>query len=82
MAIPELQSDAKLTIGSKQTRLALENNQAAQVFIAEDAELRVVKPIADICQKKGIPVIKVVSMRELGKACGIQVGAAAAAVIK
>ena len=82
MAIPGLEAEANLTVGSKQTKLAIENGQAIKVFVARDAEARLVDPIVQQCTEKGIPVVRAVSMSELGKACGIQVGAAVAAIVQ
>jgi len=69
------------TIGTKQTLKALENNQVALVFIAEDAEEHVISSLKQLCLEKGIDVVTVSTMRELGDACNIQVGAASAAIL-
>lgn len=82
MAIPGLDDSARLSVGTKQTKLALEKGEAEKVFIAGDADGKLVGPIVELCQELGIPLVSVDSMRELGKACGIQVGAAAAAIIR
>jgi len=82
MAIPELEEGYKLTVGAKQTRLAIERGAAVKVFVAQDAEERVVEPILRLCSRLGLPVIEGPSMRELGKACGIQVGASSAAMVR
>lgn len=81
MAIQGLEG-ASLTVGTKQTRLAIENGSAVKVFIARDADPKLIDPIVVQCREKGIPLVSVVSMRELGKACGIQVGAAAATMVR
>lgn len=81
MAIPGLEVGARLTVGTKQTKLAIESGNVVKVFIARDAEANLVEPIIDQCRENGIPVVTVASMRELGRACGIQVGAAAAAMV-
>lgn len=81
MPFPEMEKGARLTVGSKSTITAIQNGSAVRVFVAEDADKKLILPILAICQEKGIPVVRVVSMRELGRACGIQVGAAAAAVV-
>jgi large subunit ribosomal protein L7A len=82
MAIPELEDGAVLRVGAKQTRLALEQGMAIKVFFAQDAEARLVNPIVLQCRNQGVPVVGVASMQELGKACGIQVGAATAVLIR
>ena len=51
-------------------------------FIAADADIRISRPLLESCEAAGVKVITADSMHELGKACGIHVGAAAAAVLK
>ena len=79
--LEELKKAPKKTIGTKQTLKAIEKNQVKVVFIAEDAEEHVVSGLRAICKEKGIEVIPVATMKELGEACGIQVGAASAAIL-
>ena len=50
--------------------------------MAENAERHVIEPILAACREKGIPVVRVDSMKTLGKACGIKVGCASAAIIQ
>lgn len=79
--INKLKAAPKKTIGTKQTLKAIQNNQASVVFIAQDAESHVVLDLEKMCQEKGIEIVAVDNMRELGDACGIQVGAASAAIL-
>jgi large subunit ribosomal protein L7A len=51
------------------------------VYVARDAEERIVSPIVRLCEEKSLELVLVDSMSELGKACGIKVGAAAAATL-
>jgi len=74
--------DSKKTVGTKQTLKAVQKGSVSMVFIAENAELHVVTPLYELCQEKNIEIIKVESMALLGKACGIDVGTASAAIIK
>lgn len=69
------------TVGVKQTQRALEKGIVRQVFIAKDAEQHVLRPIIESCHTRGIKVVEISTMIELGKACGIEVGAAVAALI-
>lgn len=69
------------TIGTKQTLKALEDNQVSLVFIAEDAEEHVISNLKKLCLDKGVKIVTVSTMRELGDACEIQVGAASAAIL-
>ncbi|WP_425059805.1 Ribosome-associated protein L7Ae-like protein [Sporomusa carbonis] len=72
----------KKAIGAKQTARAVEKGLAAKVYLADDADRRIVAPLVQICEQKGVQVDTGVTMSELGKACGIEVGAAAVALLK
>lgn len=82
MSLEPLKSAHKKTVGAKQTIKAVEKALAKEVYWASDAEARVVDPILRACSSKNIRTIKVESMKELGKACNIEVGCAIAAVIE
>ena len=71
----------KFVVGSKQLRKALERNTARCVFLAENADPMITEPIAGECEKRDIPITWVATMADLGRACGIEVGAAAAAAV-
>lgn len=81
MPYERLKNASKKTVGTKQTTKAVQKGIAKVVFIAKDAEPRVVDPLRSICEEKGVEVVMVESMLELGKACGIEVGSASAAII-
>ncbi len=68
-------------VGAKQVKRAIEAGRAVKVYLADDADPRVSEPIAALCANKGVETETVSSMRELGKVCGISVGAAVAAVL-
>lgn len=70
------------TIGTKQTMKAVQLSVAEIVFVAEDAQQHVLEPLLALCREKNIRVVCVKSMDELGNACGIDVGAASASIIK
>ena len=78
--ISELSGSNKV-VGAKQVRRALESGTARTVFLAFDAAPNVTEPIAALCGEKGVPTVSGCSMKELGKACNIAVGAAVAAVL-
>ena len=71
----------KKVIGAKQTKRAITSGEAREVYIARDAEARVIAPLRELCAERGVTVVEVDTMRELGTACGIEVGAAIAAVL-
>jgi len=72
----------KRTVGAKQVGRALRNGGVLHVFLAEDADPKVTEPIEMLCQKQSVPLEKVESMSELGKACGIAVGCSVAAIVE
>ncbi len=72
---------AKKAIGIKQANKAIEKGTVQQVYIAQDADQRLLSPLIETCGKREVAVEFVPTMDELGKACGIDVGAAAVAVI-
>jgi len=82
MAYERLLSARKKTVGAKQTLKAIERGQAKVVYTAQNADRHVVEPILQMCISRGIQVIQVDSMQELGRACGIEVGCSSAAVIE
>jgi len=71
----------KLSIGTKQTTRSVELGKASEVFIAHDADPRITTKIVNLCNKSGVKITYVDTMKNLGKACGIEVGAAMAAVV-
>ncbi|WP_096186207.1 50S ribosomal protein L7ae-like protein [Evansella halocellulosilytica] len=75
------QANAKV-VGTKQTLKALEDKQVNELIVAEDADLKVLQKALDIAEAQGVSVMKVDSMKMLGKACGIDVNAAIVALKK
>lgn len=73
---------AKKVIGTKQTIKAIKSDNAKIVYVARDAEAKVINPIIELCQQRDIELVYYNSMLELGKACSIDVSAATACVIK
>ena len=74
-------SKSKIVVGSKQLKKAVTAGRARYVFLAENADPALTEPIAEMCSQYNIQITWVHSMAELGRACGIEVGAAAAAVV-
>ncbi|HHW22728.1 MAG TPA: 50S ribosomal protein L7ae-like protein [Clostridiaceae bacterium] len=77
----ELLKTKEKVIGAKQTKKAAEQGRLAMVFIASDADQRVAGPIKQLCESKGISIHLVDTMKQLGKAAGIDVGAAVAGIL-
>lgn len=69
-------------VGAKQTLKAIQTNQAQVVYLARDADEHVTDPIRQECVSRGIDIVVVETMAELGRACSIEVGAAVAGIMK
>lgn len=81
--MPGRLSEAKRrVVGIKETTKAIQAGLATTVYIAQDAEERVVRPLKAALAHGGIEVVQVESMRALGRLCAIEVGAAAAAILR
>ena len=76
----ELRSGKKVS-GVKQSRRAVRDDLALAVYLARDADPALTDPIRKLCLEKGVPIVDRCTMRELGQAAGIQVGAAVAALL-
>lgn len=72
----------KKVIGLKQTNRAIKDNLVLKIYVARDADERVISPIVDSCENKGIAVVYVDTMKELGNSAGIDIGSAVVAIIK
>ena len=79
--LPELPK-GKFVVGAKQLKKAVRDSRVRFVFLAENADPAVTEPLEALCTENHIHITWVRTMAELGKACGIEVGAAAAAVLK
>ena len=75
-----LKKESIKVVGIKQTKRALEKDGVSYVYVARDADAGLLRPIVELCTIKGLEVREVQTMSELGKICGITVGAAVAAV--
>ncbi|SDX91530.1 ribosomal L7Ae/L30e/S12e/Gadd45 family protein [Paenibacillus sp. CF384] len=71
----------RFVIGSKQTTKMVEQGLATEVYVAQDTDPRLKNSIVRLCESSGVPIIWSESMKDLGETCGIEVGAAMAAVI-
>ena len=69
------------TVGLKQTHRALEKGLVKRLFTAKDAEPHVLRTIVEWCESHDVERVEVPTMKELGKACGIEVGTAVAAIL-
>ena len=79
-SLPDL-TRFRVVVGAKQLRKALQKGVARCVYLAQNADHAITEPLEALCRNGGVSVMYVATMAELGRVCGIEVGAAAAAVV-
>lgn len=71
-----------VVIGLNQTKKALLAGKVELLYLADNADERLVQPILLLAQESGIAFERVATMKKLGKRLGIDVGAAVGAVLR
>ena len=74
--------ESKKVVGIKQVKKALREGRALEVILADDADPALIEPLEGACLEAGVPTTRTASMKELGRACSIAVGAACAAYVR
>lgn len=72
--------ESRIIIGKKETLKAIRRDEVSEVYYARDADGHLVKDVIQVAQEQNIPCKAVDSMKKLGKACGIDVGASTVAI--
>jgi large subunit ribosomal protein L7A len=72
----------KIIIGTKQTVKALETGCVIELVVATDAQVKVITKVVEAAKDMNVPITYVDSMKKLGKACRIEVGAATVAITR
>lgn len=80
MSYEKVSQANQIIVGTKQTLKALQNGAVSEMVIADDADARVIDRVKSLALELHVPVTTVDSMQMLGKACGIEVGAATVAI--
>jgi large subunit ribosomal protein L7A len=80
MSYEKVSQAYNVIVGTKQTIKALKNGEVKEIVVADDADHRVTVKLVQTAKELQVPVTRVDSMKKLGKACGIEVGAAAVAI--
>ena len=77
-----LRSAAKKVVGTKQVTRALKAGTAARAYGANDADTFILQQVIRAAEEARVPCVRVDTMKELGMVCGVEVPAAAAAVLR
>ena len=67
MTVELLKQATKRVVGNKQTAKAIQKGTAKTVYIADDADVRVVQPLLDACAEARVNVEKVATCKNLVK---------------
>lgn len=73
---------SRLQTGFKQATRAVNLDKALKLIIALDSDDKVRNPLVSAAEEKGIEIVTVPTMAELGKLCEIEVGASCAVILK
>ncbi|HCW05688.1 MAG TPA: 50S ribosomal protein L7ae-like protein [Clostridium sp.] len=72
----------KKVIGIKQTGKSLRNGLGKILYVAKDSDEHLISPLIKLAEELKIEINYVNTMKELGRLCGIEVGAAVALILK
>ena len=78
----ELRSAANKAVGTKAVLRALTAGTASRVYIASDSDTFLYQKVVRAAEAAVLRPVKVESGKELGKVCGLQIGCAAAALLR
>lgn len=67
-----------MIIGTRQSMKALKNGKVSEVYIAEDSDEFIKNDFMKECTARNINIVRYKTKAELGKDCGIEIGAAVA----
>lgn len=70
-----------LQVGFKQTVRALNESSVKKAFLASDCDRKITEPVETLCGEQQVQLFYIPTMKELGKMCGIEVGASCAVVL-
>ena len=76
-----LRSGAARVVGTKQVNRALKAGTVRRAYVANDADTFIFQQVIRAAEAAGVPCVRVPTMKELGMVCGVEVPAAAAAVL-
>ena len=77
-----LKNAANRVVGTKQVLRAINAGTILRVYVAVDADTFAFQRVVRAAEAARVPVKRVPSMKELGRACGIEIAAAAAGILR
>lgn len=82
MSYEKVKQAKHISIGLKQTLKAIELGKAQEVIVAKDADKKITSKVIQYGMDRNVLITYVDSMKNLGKASGIDVSAATVAILK
>ena len=79
--LEKLRNGSKV-VGTRRLLRAIRSGEIAEAYIAQDADLYIVRQVRQACNKAGVRMVEVPTMKELGQACGVEVKTASAGLKK
>lgn len=77
-----LKNSVNKVVGTKQVLRALKAGTLLRAYVANDADTYLFQRITTAAEAARVPVVRVETMKELGVLCGLEVGAAAAGILR
>ncbi len=77
-----LKNAEKRVVGTKQVLRAIKAGTLTAVYVAEDADTFLFQRVVRAAEAARVPVRRVPSMKEMGRACGVDTAAAAAGICR
>ena len=72
----------KKVVGFKQATKAIRSGIGKKLYVAENADEKIISNLIELANERGVEVIHIDTMKDLGKLCGIDVGASAMVTLK
>jgi len=69
-------------VGTRRLVRAVLAGEVSEVYLAQDADLFILRQVKEACNQKGVRIVEVETMKQLGEACGVEVKTASAGILK
>ena len=77
--LEKLKSSDKV-VGTRRLIKAIQAGEIAEAYVAQDADLYIVRQVREACNQAGVRIVEAESMKALGEACGVEVKTASAGI--
>ena len=74
--------NAEKVVGTRRLVRAILAGEIAEAYVAQDADLFILRQVRDACNRMGVRMVEAESMKALGETCGIEVRTASAGIKK